>query len=215
MLSIQDMAEVIAAEIAAQVDAIAGPLRKEVADLKAMIADLQSLERPPGPPGPVGPPGAPGVDGLAGRDGRDGLAGVPGQHGEKGLDGKNGIDGINGKDGLGFDDFAVKYDGARGLTFTFARGDQVKTFDFILPIPIYKGVYRPDDHKSYAYQDFVTRAGSVWACMVPDPIAAPGNPDSGFVLAVKAGTPGKDGKPGINGKHGLDGKPGKDGRYLG
>lgn len=162
-----------------------------------------------GPPGRDGVTGAKGLDGLTGergqdgpegkpgRDGRDGVPGVAGAPGEKGLDGLHGKDG---QDGLGFDDLDVLYDGERGVTFRFTKGDRVKDFPLTLPMEIYRGVYT---EKAYARGDSVTWAGSEWHCNEPT-TTKPGDGSKAWTLKVKRGRDGKDGAPGA------DGKPGRD-----
>lgn len=91
------------------------------------------------------------------------------------------------KDGLGFDDLEVVHDGARGFTFRFARGEQVKEFPFTLPVVIDKGVFKAGDE--YEPGDGVTYAGSFWIAQEK----TQEKPDSGqgWRLAVKRGRDGK------------------------
>lgn len=104
--------------------------------------------------------------------------------GEKGQDGKDGRDGV---DGLGFDELDVVHDGARGFTFRFTRGDQVKEFPFSLPVVLDKGVYKAGDE--YEPGDGVTYGGSFWIAQEK----TQEKPDSGkgWRLAVKRGRDGK------------------------
>jgi len=243
VLSIHDIAEVIDAEVEARIAPFVGELtglKAMVAELTARL-ETQITTGPPGPPGERGADGAPGRDGAAGRDGidglpgtdgasvlgpegpagrdgRDGLPGVPGVTGEKGqsgIDGKDGRDGLDGKDGLGFDDFHVEHDGRRGLTFVMQRGDQVKTWPIVLPVPMYADEIKwLPDHR-YAAQDVVMWDGSGWLCKDAESIGKkPGTPQSGWVLIIKRGRDGIDGKHGRDGLNGKDGINGKDGRLL-
>jgi hypothetical protein len=113
--------------------------------------------------------------------GRDGLPGVPGA---------TGVNGIDGKDGLGFDDLQVLHDGERGITFKFAKGDQVKEFSFSLPIPIHRGVFA--DGKAYSKFDVVTWAGSTWGANEAT-TTKPGDGSKAWTLIVKRGRDGRDG----------------------
>lgn len=168
---------------------------------------------PEGPMGPAGPVGEKGLDGTPGRDGRDGLPGIPGLQGEKGLDGTNGRDGIDGKDGLGFDDFSAEYDGERTVTFTFMRGDVVKTFPFRIPVPLYRGTY--DAAKAYEVGDSVTWGGSMWIAkesatsVAPDESSTIGKKT--WALAVMRGKQGKPGLKGDSGERGAKGDMGPRG----
>lgn len=93
----------------------------------------------------------------------------------------------DGSDGLGFDDLDVVHDGARGFTFRFARGDQVKEFPFSLPVVLDKGVYKAGE--DYEPGDGVTYGGSFWIAQEK----TQEKPDSGkgWRLAVKRGRDGK------------------------
>ena len=134
----------------------------------------------PGDMGPAGPEGPRGIEGAAGRDGRDGLTGP---QGEKGMDGRDGIDG---KDGLGFDDLSMQFDGERGFSVKFVMGDQVKSFDFSLPVPIYRGVFKDGTYSKF---DTVTWGGSVWIAQKDTENRPGGNED--WQLMVKQGGEGK------------------------
>jgi integrin beta 3 len=158
--------------------------------------------------GPTGEKGLDGRDGRDGKDGRDGDPGVQGERGEKGLDGLNGA---NGTDGFGFDGFEVCYDGERDITFRFTQGEKVKTFDFVLPIVIDRGVYQPG--RSYEKGDGATWGGSYWIAQQAT-TAKPGEASEAsraWRLAVKKGADGKqgpDGKSGGPGPRGDKGDPG-------
>lgn len=157
--------------------------------------------------GERGEKGDAGPEGPAGRDGRDGLPGVPGANGERGLDGEDGRDGINGKDGLGFEDMTVEYDGERRFTFRLARGDTVKEWTRVVPVQLYRGVHA--DGAAHEPGDTVTWGGSLYHCNEPT-TEKPGAGSKAWTLAVKRGQDGKDGKPGIKGDPGPEGKAGRD-----
>lgn len=146
------------------------------------------------------------VVGKDGRDGRDGVDGLEGKSGSDGLDGKPGRDGV---DGLGFDDLDLIYDGAKGFTFKWSRGDKVVERHFTVPVVTYRGTFKSGEE--YTPGDMVTWGGSVWHC--DEPTAA--KPDSvdqkSWTLAVKRGQNGKDGS---DGQRGMDGKTGAPGRDL-
>jgi hypothetical protein len=172
---------------------------------------------PPGAPGPVGERGAAGergepgdqgpqgFEGAPGRDGRDGLPGVSGVTGERGKDGRDGVDG---KDGLGVADLDVVYDGERRLVVRWTNGDRLVERAWIMPIAIYRGVWREG---SYEPNDVVTYAGSTFICKI-DTIQKPETDD--WRLSVKRGNHGRDGKPGEPGAPGPEGRPGRDLSYA-
>lgn len=91
------------------------------------------------------------------------------------------------RDGFGFDDVSINYDGERALTIRFTKDDNVKEFPFILPIPIYRGVYKDDG--MYLKGDAVTWGGSIWIAQ-EDTNVHPRN-NVGWKLAVKAGRDGR------------------------
>jgi hypothetical protein len=187
-------------------EAVAAYLQRALAPIADRIRALEERKPEPGAKGEKGDrgekgdPGDPGPAGAA-RDGRDGL---PGRDGEKGLDG---LPGRDGKDGLGFDDLGVDYDGERTVTLRYVRGDDVKAFPLVLPVPIYRGVYRPD--QNYARGDQVTFGGSIWHCNQPSE-EKPGDGSAAWTLAAKRGRDGRNGKDGEKGERGLEGKPGRD-----
>lgn len=100
-----------------------------------------------------------------------------------------GAKGDPGKDGFGFDDLDLTYDGERCLTFRFTRGDQVKEFKIELSgLVLDRGVWR--DGGSFAKGDGVTWRGSFWIAQQ----ATTEKPGDGptWRLAVKHGRDGKD-----------------------
>lgn len=106
---------------------------------------------------------------------------------------KDGSPGKDGRDGLGFDDLQVEYDGEKTITLKMQRGDVVKEANIVMPIVIDKGIYK--DGQTYLPGDGVTWAGSYWICKSKSAVK-PDSADSGWRLAVKRG---RDGKDGING----------------
>lgn len=103
----------------------------------------------------------------------------------------DGEDGAPGRDGLGFDDLKVEQIGERTVRFLLTRGQDEAEFDLTIPAPIYRGVFK--DGATYEPGDLATWAGSLWHCNEPKGLK-PGEPDSGWQLAAKAGRPGKDAK---------------------
>lgn len=155
--------------------------------LSPLAARLQAVEARQPEKGADGQHGRDGVDGAPGRDGRDGIQGLPGEKGLDGRDGKDGANGRDGIDGLGFDDLSVEYDGVRGFTLRFVRGDQAKAFTFTLPVPVYRGVFK--DGEDYTKSDTATWGGSVWIAL-KDTKERPGRNDD-WQLMVKQGNEGK------------------------
>lgn len=191
--------ERLAKQMAEQVNAIVQPLLVRLDALEAREPPKDGKDGEPGAPGQPGEPGQPGKDGQDGRPGKDGEPGAPGRDGNPGKDGapgeglpgrdgqpgSPGAPGRDGRDGMGFDDMTVEYDGERTFTFALTRGERVKTFDFTVPLMIYRGVW-----KEQAYQpgDSVTWSGSVWMCRK----ATNSKPDEAsdmWQLAVKKGRP--------------------------
>ncbi len=166
--------------IAALVRGIAPVLKAFMASISERIAVLETKERLMGPPGP------PGVRGEPGQDGRDGMS-VQGPPGRDGIDGKVGDKGINGKDGLGFEDLSVLHDGARGFTFQFTRGADVKSFAFTIPCVIYQGVF--SDGKTYDVGDAVTFGGNIFIARTSTSLKPDFTPAAtkAWTLSVKAG----------------------------
>lgn len=97
----------------------------------------------------------------------------------------------DGRDGLGFDDLEMEFDGERAFAVRFQRGADVKAFPFTLPNTIYRDVF--DDAREYQPGDLVTWAGSIWHCNKPCRGVIPGAGAKDWTLAVKRGQPGKDG----------------------
>ncbi len=90
------------------------------------------------------------------------------------------------RDGFGFDDLSVSYDGERTISLKFEKGGDVKEFPFQLPIPIYRGVF--SEESVYEKNDVATWGGSIWIAMEE----TPGHPRDGkWKLAVKAGRDGR------------------------
>lgn len=92
------------------------------------------------------------------------------------------------RDGFGFDDMTVDYDGERTLILRFTRGDDTKEFPINLPIPIYRGVYKNDN--SYRKGDAMTWGGSVW--IAKDDTNNHPRDGVSWQLAVKAGRDGRN-----------------------
>jgi hypothetical protein len=89
-----------------------------------------------------------------------------------------------GADGLGFDDYAIDFDGERTVTHRWARGDARMEHVIKLPTMIYRGVYVGG--KVYDRGDCVTWAGSLWHCNV-ETTTRPGDGSPAWTLAVKRG----------------------------
>jgi hypothetical protein len=117
---------------------------------------------------------------------------------------ERGEKGEPGRDGLGFDDLSVDYDGNRTVTFRLTRGETAKTFPFKMPVMIYRGAFAP---MSYERGDTVTYGGSLWHCDA-NTAEPPLEGSSHWTRAVRRG---RDGK---NGKDGEKGEPGRAGRDL-
>lgn len=119
-----------------------------------------------------------------------------------------GKEGKPGKDGLGFDDVRVEFDGERTVDFVFERGDDRKKYPIVFPNIIDRGYYEPE--KEYERGDGIRYGGSYWIAQEKTSWK-PGGPESGWTLAVKKG---RDGKNGTDGKPGEKGDKGDRGRDL-
>lgn len=106
-------------------------------------------------------------------------------------DGKDGKDGI---DGVGFDDLQVEYDGERGVTLKFVRGEVTKEALITIPVVLDRGIFK--EGQSYETGDGVTWGGSFW--IAQSKTAAKPDSGEGWRLAVKRGRDGKDGRDGID-----------------
>lgn len=85
---------------------------------------------------------------------------------------------------------SVTQDGDREFSVTLAKSSgQEVVQKFVLPIQIYKGVYRDDE--AYDAYDNVTWAGSQWTSTKAENTDKPGTSDA-WTLCVKAGRNGKD-----------------------
>jgi hypothetical protein len=138
---------------------------------------------------------------------------APGRDGLPGLPGRDGAPGKDGADGLGFDDLAVLYDGERGLTFRFSRGEKVKNFQLIMPVLLDRGFYQ--EGPIYAKGDCISFGGSMWIAQQETSEKPSTRCPDHWRLAVKHGRDGKDGEKGSKGDKGDPGRPGRDFTLLG
>lgn len=99
-------------------------------------------------------------------------------------------DGVDGKDGLGFDDLDVEQTSERTIVLRFERDGIKKEFPILVPMPIYRGIYKPG---KYQRGDLVTLGGSLWHCEV-ETEEKPGDTSQTWKLAVKRGRDGQDGR---------------------
>lgn len=95
---------------------------------------------------------------------------------------------LDGKDGMGFDDFNIDFDGERAVTFVMSRADESKEWKFEIPSLIERGVFKRGD--TYQRGDGVTHGGSFWIAQATTD-QAPGEGSTLWRLAVKRGRDGK------------------------
>jgi integrin beta 3 len=164
---------------------------------------LDGTDGAPGPMGERGPQGEWGLDGRDGRDGKDGVDGRPGERGERGEKGLDGAPGFN------LTDFSTDYDGERRVTLRFVQGDRIQEHTLVFPFQLDRGVYQAG--RVYERGDSVTWGGSSWIAQVDAPPGKPGDPESGWRLAVKRGADGKTGPEGKSGPAGPRGEKGDPG----
>lgn len=96
--------------------------------------------------------------------------------------------GPSGRDGFGFDDLDVAYDGERTITLRFAKGAHVKEFPISMPIVLDRGVFK--EGHAYKAGDGVTWGRHYWIAK-KDTTDAPES-RSDWRLAVKSGRDGRD-----------------------
>lgn len=90
----------------------------------------------------------------------------------------------------GIDGVSVTQDSDREFSVTLAKSSgQEVVQKFAMPIQIYKGVHR--EGEAYDAHDNVTWGGSQWTSTKAQNTDKPGSSDA-WILAVKAGRPGKD-----------------------
>lgn len=96
------------------------------------------------------------------------------------------------KDGLGFDDLAVEYDGERGINLRFEKGDVVREFPITMPIVIDRGVWQERGIEGAGYKtgDGVSWGGSFYIAR-KDTFAKPDDYES-WRLSVKRGRDAKE-----------------------
>lgn len=100
----------------------------------------------------------------------------------------------DGRDGLGFDDFSVSYDGQRGFVFMFIRDGRTKEFPFTVPLVLDRGYW--NEGMQCAQGDAVTHEGTLWIA-IRDTKARPGfQAKEDWRIGARGGRDGKDGKNG-------------------
>lgn len=115
----------------------------------------------------------------------------------------------DGKDGIGFKDMSLEFDGERTFTFKFVLEDRIEEKSITVPFLIYRGIWQ--DGKTYQQGDTVTRDGCMFAALC-DTNKQPGTgTESGWQLSTKKG---RDGSRGPEGKQGRPGRDGRDGMDL-
>jgi hypothetical protein len=157
------------------------------------------------PPAP-GKDGKDGADGVDGKDGADGV-GLAGalidRSGQLVITTTKGdridlgvVVGQDGRDGLGFDDLDLEYDGERTVTLKFAAGDRQKSWPIEFPVPLWKGYWR--DGLLVKAGCAVSHGGHFWIAK-RDTRAKPSyDARDDWALAVQKGRDGKDGRDGID-----------------
>lgn len=162
-------------------------------------------------------------DGMPGKDGSPGLKGDPGQQGTKGDSGADGVGlagamidrdgtliitttkgdavrlgkvvGQDGKDGLGFDDMDASYNGERGVTLKFSRGEKAKEFNFHLPVIMDRGYWR--EGLKAKQGDAVTHDGTLWIALRDNATKPCLESKEDWRIGARKG---RDGRNGSNGK---------------
>lgn len=78
----------------------------------------------------------------------------------------------------------------RRIRLAFRDGDEEAAVEFVFPVMIDRGLW--SERASYERGDAVSVGGNLWVAQTDDPAGRPGDPASGWRLAVKAGRNGKD-----------------------
>ena len=166
----------LADDVIAIIDSAIGPVVERLAAANQTIADLERRL-------------ADATAGLAAMGERvmviESAAAVPGPAGPAGANGPAG------RDGFGFDDLTVDYDGERTLTLRFVAGDRVKAFPIVLPWPVYRGTFKAG--ADYNRGDVVTDRGSAWHANTATRFRPGDSPD--WQMMVRRGDRGHDAKP--------------------
>jgi len=156
------IADVIVSTVQRSIAPILGrldTLERQAATVPERLAAIETRELPPGPIGPAGERGA------------DGAPGAPG------------------KDGVGFDDLSVDFDGDRTIALKFSRDGVTKSYPITIPFLRYQGVWQND--YAYVIGDIVTSGGAAWHCQKPTTLR-PGDSVDAWRLMVRKGRDGKD-----------------------
>jgi hypothetical protein len=190
------------------IDAVVAPLREQIL---VQQTEIEALKARP----------APQIDGFIDRSGVLVLTRGDGTVREAGV--VVGRDGKDGEPGMGFDDLELSFDGHRTLVFKFTRDEKTKEFAFLVPVPLYREVFK--EGITYYRGDMVSFGGSIWHCAEPSTITKPGQGNPAWKLACKHGRDGRDGRSayevavdaGFRGSEqewlkSLRGPPGKDGK---
>jgi integrin beta 3 len=129
------------------------------------------------------------------------------------LDGVNGRDGIDGKDGRDgtLENLKIERVSERVFKFCFKDGTPIEGGEIRLGHVLDRGVYKAGE--TYEQGDAVTWGGSLWIAQF-ETSAQPGGGASertGWRLAVKKGTDGRQGPQGPEGQRGPKGEAGPQG----
>lgn len=170
-------------------------LQVALALARRALEEVRALARIPGPPGEPGPGGP------------KGAKGDEGPPGDRGPEGKPGPVGKDGRDGFGFDDMDIGYDGRRTFTFKWSKGEHVETRSFRTPLTIDAGVWKEG---SYEAGDQVTFRGHLWTAQ-RDTDKQPDTAPTDWRMAMRKPRDGRDGKPGDRGGPGPKGDKGEPG----
>jgi hypothetical protein len=169
----------------------------EVTQEKISESVTRYLRENPPPRGEPGVKGDPGVDGI-GMAGamidRDGALIITTTKGDAVRLGQ--VVGKDGEDGLGFEDMEASYNGERGVTLKFSRGDQTKEFNFRLPVVIDRGYWREGFKASQG--DAVTHDGTLWIALRDNAVKPCLESKDDWRIGARKGRDGRNGKNGID-----------------
>jgi len=165
-------------------------LRQAIAPLTKRIADLEGeLGKQNGEPGPKGDQGEPGFGVAGAMIDRAGHLVLTLSNGEA-----KDVGPVVGADGFGLEDFSAVYDGERGLTLTFQRGNVRRDCTLHLPVVIHRGFW--SEGRQAKAGDAWHHAGSLWIAKRDTTVTPAYDKRDDWQLAARKGRDGEPGPPG-------------------
>jgi hypothetical protein len=155
---------------------------------------LRDNPPPRGEPGVKGDPGADGVGMAGAMIDREGTLIITTTKGDAVRLGQ--VVGKDGEDGLGFDDLDAGYNGERGVTLKFIRGERVKEFNLHMPVIVDRGYWREGFKAKQG--DAVTHDGTLWIALRDNAVKPCLEHKDDWRIGARKGRDGRNGKNGID-----------------